>query len=442
MTHSPLLKGIRGSILTYKADPFLTDNKTDCYDYLADGLIVIADGKIEAVGEYADIAGRYPGIAETERYEDALIMPGFIDCHVHYVQTGMTASYGDRLLDWLNRYTFPTEERFADRGYAEEVARRFFDAILSHGTTTANVFCTTYPVSVDTFFEESERRGTRMIAGKVLQDRNVPEALRDASPEESVRQAEELLLKWHGRGRQLYAVIPRFAPTCSPEQLRLAGELYRKYRDRGVYLHTHLDEAEPEIKWVHELFPEAESYTDVYRRYGLTADRSVFAHCCIVTEKEWQTLHDCGCGVAHCPCSNLFLGGGQFKWWEAKKRLRPVRTGMGTDVAGGATFSIPRNLGEAYNVGMLRARSLDALHGWYLATRGGAEALRLEDKIGSIAQGYEADLAVVNLRPDDYTSWRMEGTEDIFEKLFILQTLAPDNLVKATYVAGRKVYGD
>ncbi len=433
------LKGIRGEALTFVADPFLEKGKK-CHRYWKDALIVMQDGHIVDVGDYAEVAPRHPGLTDIDTYTDALIMPGFIDCHVHYVQVSMIGSFGDTLLDWLDTYTFPTEAQFADKDFADENARVFFRQILSQGTTTANVFATTFETSVDAFFEESERYDTRMISGKVLQDRNLPDSLKDPSPEESVALAEKLLRKWHGRGRQMYAVIPRFAPTCSDRQLRLAGELYRKYIDRGVYMHTHLDEAPGEIEWVRMLFPDCKTYTDVYRQFGLVDRRSVMAHCCIVKEEEWQTLHDCGCGVAHCPSSNLFLGGGQFRYWEAKQRTRPCRVGMGTDVGGGTNFSIPRQLGEAYKVAMLQQKSIDAERCFYLATRGGAEALHLEDTIGTLAPGFEADIAVLDLKPTEYAGWRLGFSKSIFDKLFVLQTLGATSLVKATYVAGKKVF--
>ncbi len=435
------LSGVRGRILSFKSNPFV-DAPEDCYDYFPDGLVVMRDGRIVDVGEYADVAPRHESLSADaiDRYEDALIMPGFIDCHTHYVQSPMIGSFGDTLLDWLNQYTFPNEIRFADKDFADNAARMFFRQILSQGTTTANVFATTYASSVDAFFEESERYGTRMICGKVLQDRNLPDALRDKDADESIALSESLLEKWHGRGRQLYAVIPRFAPTSTPRQLQLAGELYRRYADKGVYMHTHLDEAENEIEWVMSLFPDASNYTDVYDHFGLLGEHSIMAHCCIVREEEWQRLHATGCGVAHCPSSNMFLGDGEFKYWEAKKSDRQVNVGIGTDVGGGTNFSVLRQLGDAYKVAMLRGKSLDAIRSFYLATRGGAETLRFADRIGSLLPGYEADMTVINLRPSEFIEWRLNFSDSIFDKLFVLMTLSPDNLIRATYVSGNKVY--
>ncbi|MBD5321373.1 MAG: guanine deaminase [Bacteroides sp.] len=438
LTTSPE-KGIRGEILTFKADPFLLPCE-ECYDHYTDGLVVIRDGLITDVGEYADVKERHPGLNDIDTYTDSVIMAGFVDCHVHYVQSPMIGSYGDTLLDWLRQYAFPTEARYRDKEFADSVARIFFRQLLMNGTTTANVFSTTFQESVDALFEESERYNTRMISGKVLQDRNLPDYLSDRSAGESVEISEHLLHKWHGRGRQLYAVIPRFAPTSTPEQLRLAGELYQRYIDKGVYMHTHLDESEDEIKWVASLFPDARNYTDVYSRYGLVDRRSVFAHCCIVSADEWQTLHDRDCAVAHCPSSNLFLGDGEFRYREAKDITRPCRLGVATDVGGGTNFSIIRQLGEAYKVAMLHGHTIDAMRSYYLATLGGAQALHLDDRIGSLRAGNEADITVLDLKCNEFVDWRMQYARDLSEKLFVLQTLGPDRVVRATYVAGRKIY--
>lgn len=433
------LKGVRGQVLTFKADPFVMP-EGDCYDYYADGLVVMRDGLIVAVGDYSDVAGTWPDVQDVDVWRDGLIMPGFIDCHLHYVQSPMIGSYGDTLLKWLNQYVFPVEARYRNKEYADEVARIFFRETLRHGTTTANVFATTFEESVDALFEESERYNLRTITGKVLQDRNLPDNLRDKDAEESVAVSERLMNKWHHRGRQLYAVTPRFAPTSTPEQLRLAGELYQRNVGMGVYMHTHLDEAEGEIEWVKSLFPEAKNYTDVYDRYGLVDRLSVMAHCCIVRPEEWKRLHEAGCGVVHCPSSNLFLGDGEFRWWEAKDPARPCRLGVGTDVGGGTSYSVVRQLGEAYKVGMLRMQPMDAIRSFYMATLGGAQALHLEDKVGTLEPGTEADLVVLDMKPTEFVKWRMRDVDNVFDRLFILQTLAPDNLVQATYAAGQKVY--
>lgn len=434
------LKGIRGATMTFHEDPFLVEDESRCYSYWPDGLTVIQAGKILAAGPFDDVSPFYPELRDIDRYEDSVVIPGMIDTHVHYVQSPMIGSFGDTLLKWLNQYTFPTEARFVSKEFSDEAARQFFRQILHQGTTTANVFSTTFATSVDALFEESERYNTRIISGKVLQDRNLPESLRDSSAEESIEISAALMDKWHGRGRQLYAVIPRFAPTSTPRQLELAGKLYQENEARGVYMHTHLDEAEDEIQWALSLYPGAKNYTDLYRRYGLLGQHSIFAHCCIVNEEEWQMLHDHDCAAAHCPSSNLFLGDGMFRFWEAKNPSRPIRIGVGTDVGAGTNFSIPRQLNEAYKVGMLKSKSIGALKSFYMATKGGAEALHLEDRIGSLQPGFEADITVIDLKPTEFLEWRMQFNDFILDRLFILQTLSPDNLIRATYVAGLPVY--
>lgn len=435
------LKGIRGQMISFNSDPILSDDHAACMDYRQDGLVVMRGGVIEAAGDYADVIRRYPSLESVDSYgASSLIMPGLIDAHVHYVQSPMIGSYGDTLLQWLENYAFPTESRFSDKAFASEVARIFLRQILSHGTTTANVFPTTFAESVDAFFEESERLNTRMITGKVLQDRNLPDSLRDADAEASVELSERLLKKWHGRGRQLYAVIPRFAPTSTGRQLRLGGELYQRHIGEGVYLHTHLDEAQDEIDWAMSLFPGARDYTDIYDHYGMVDRLTVMAHCCLVSEPEWQMLRRRQCGVVTCPSSNLFLGDAQFRYAEARKPSRPCRTAVGTDVGGGTSFSILRQLGEAYKVAILHGQAPDVYESFYMATRGGAEALHLEDRIGSLSPGHEADIAVFDLESTEFMQWRMRFAESIADKLFLLQTLAPDNACRATYAAGRKVY--
>lgn len=437
-----ILKGIRGQMITFHDDPFLNEDESKCYSYYPDGLVVIKGDKIADAGDFVKIRALFPDLMDEniDTYENCVIMPGMIDAHVHYVQSPMIGSFGDTLLQWLNQYTFPTEARFRSKEFAQSVAKLFMQQVLKQGTTTANVFSTTFPTSVDALFEESERYNTCMITGKVLQDRNLPESLRDVSAEGSVAMAAELLEKWHGRGRQLYAIIPRFAPTSTPLQLELAGKLYQNNIDKGVYMHTHLDEADDEIEWAMSLYPQARNYTDIYRRYGLLGNRTVLAHCCLVKEEEWKMLHEYDCSVAHCPSSNLFLGDGMFKIWEAKNHKRPLRVGVGTDVGAGTNFSLPRQLNEAYKVSMLRKHSMGALKCYYMATKGGAQVLHLEDKIGSLEKGYMADISVLDLQPTEFLKWRMQFNDFILDRLFILQTLSPDNLVRATYVAGKCVY--
>lgn len=442
---APAKHGVRGPMLTFDraaARCGVGVPSADACVSIDDAIVVIdGSGIIVDAGPAAEMLRRHPDMTTVENFgADTLIVPGFVDCHTHYVQAPMIASAGNTLLDWLNRYTFPTECSFADPAWAAEVARVFFREMLRQATTTANIFATTFGASVDAIFGESERYGALTISGKVMQDRDLPAELADSSAEASAAETERLLRKWHGRGRLLYAVTPRFALTSTPQLLGLAGELYRAHQAEGVYLHTHLNEEHGEIRRVGELYPGSPTYTDLYRRFGLLGAHTVMAHCCLMEEREWQLLHDNGCGVAHCPSSNLFLGDAIFDWHATTDSRRPVATGLGTDVGGGTTLSIPRQLGEAYKVAMLRGAPFDAARGFYMATLGGAEALGLAHRVGSIAPGMEADLAVVDLRPNEFAGWRLDRAATLLEKFFVASALGPDNLIRATFVGGRKVY--
>lgn len=420
-------------MLSFTADPFLVDPDTACH-FQPDALVSISEGKITSVEPYSAAAAKNKQITQ---YTDAIICAGFIDCHVHYPQTEMIGAFGEHLLEWLNAYTFVAEQNFADKRHADEVAKVFLRELLRAGTTTAGVYCTVHPQSVDAFFEESSRFNTRMIAGKVMMDRNAPAALLDTA-ETGYAESKKLIERWHGHGRQLYAISPRFAPTSTPEQLTAAGKLWREHP--GTYLQTHLCENLEEIAWVKELFPERESYLDVYDHYKLTGQRAIFGHAVHMTEEDFSCCHRTGSALAHCPTSNMFLGSGFFKAFDAKKAERPVRVGLGTDLGGGTSFSQLQTLNEAYKVAQVHKTKLTAIHAFYLASRGGAEALCLEDSIGSVEPGYEADLIVIDLQPTPLIAYRMRYAKNLAEKLFILMTLGDDRAVRATYIAGELVY--
>ncbi|MDL2226846.1 guanine deaminase [Deltaproteobacteria bacterium OttesenSCG-928-M10] len=425
---------IRGPVLTFTKDPFF-HKPEDSYLFIEDALVEIQDGRFTRVEPYDPQTAE--GIRLDAHYRDAVICPGFIDCHVHYPQTQMIGAYGEELLEWLNTYTFVAEQDFADRSHAEKTARMFLGELLRGGTTTASVFCTVHPQSVEAFFQTSAELGARMIAGKVMMDRNAPAALLD-KPQSGYEDSRRLIEKWHDQGRQLYAVTPRFAPTSTPEQLAAAARLWREYP--GTYLQTHLSENLGELAWVKELFPEQERYLEVYEKYGLLGPRSVFGHCIHIDERDFNDFNRQGAAMAHCPTSNLFLGSGFFKLAEAKKAGRPVRVGLGTDVGGGTSLSMLETLNEAYKVARMNGRPLNSIEGFYLATRGGAEALDLADRIGSIAPGYEADFVVLDLKATPLMEFRQGYAKTLAEKLFVLMTIGDDRAVKATYLAGRKVH--
>ena len=427
---------LRGSALTFRDDPFLVGAAAAMH-YESDALIVIDDGHIKAFGSYASLKNSLRHDTPVTSYTDALILPGFIDLHVHYPQTQIIGAYGKQLIDWLNRFTFPAEQQFADIEHARNVSTLFLDECLRVGTTTAMVYGTVHAHSADVFFAEAQRRNLRMIAGKVMMDRNAPAALLDTASS-GYDQSKALLEKWHGVGRLGYAITPRFAPTSSPEQLEAAGALWREFPD--VHVQTHISENTDEVAWVRELFPDCSSYLDVYDRFGLVGKRAVFGHGIHLEETEWLRLHEANAAVAHCPTSNEFLGSGLFRFDNAKKRSRPVRVGLGTDVGAGTCLSPLRTMGEAYKIGELSGNSLCAADAYFLATRGAAESLHLEHKIGSIAPGMEADLVVLDLKSTPLIDFRMKFCQSIDEVLAVQMTMADDRATRAVYVAGKLAF--
>jgi len=429
----------RASILHFVSNPSQTE-KESSYEYWEDGLLVVKNGKVEKVGKYSKLVSDYDASAVTD-YSGKLILPGFIDTHIHFPQTEMIASFGAELLDWLNTYTFPTEKQFGNKSYAEKIAKFFIRQLLLQGTTTALVFGSVHKESVDAFFEQAQKHKLRMIAGKVMMDRNAPDYLLD-TPESSYADSKELIEKWHGKDRLLYAVTPRFAPTSSKEQLAKAKQLLEEYPE--VYLHTHLSENHGELAWVKELYLDADNYLDVYNKAGLVRSKSVFAHSIYLSETEWSTLHNHDCSVAFCPTSNLFLGSGLFNIQAANKHK--VRVGMGTDVGAGTSFSILETLQEAYKVNQLRKafpeegyehEPLDTLEAFYLATLGGAKALHLDHVIGNFEKGKEADFVVLDLASSELLEFRLNQCKSLEEKLFVIQMLSDSRTIEQTYILGQ-----
>jgi len=427
---------LRGTIITCRDDPFLTD-PARAFTVETDGIVVCRDGLIESVGAAADmLVTLAPGVTVTD-HTGCLIAPGFIDTHVHYVQTGIVGSYGTQLLDWLDRYAFPAETAFEDPAHAAAMARIFCDELLRNGTTTALVFCAVYPQSVDALFAEAERRGMRIAAGKVLMDRNAPEKLRDTA-RQGYDDSKALIARWHGRGRCSYAITPRFAGTSTPEQLDAAGTLWREHPD--VMVQTHIAENRREIAWTAELFPSARNYLDIYDRHGLIGRRAVLAHGVHLSEDELCRCQESGTALAHCPTSNLFLGSGLFRIAAAKDSRRPVQVGLGTDIGGGTSFSLLATMGAAYEIAQLDGRVLSAVEAFYLATLGGARALVLDDRIGTIGPGKEADLVVLDPKATPLLALRSARAESVEDLIFVLMMLGDDRAVRATYVAGTAAY--
>lgn len=428
---------IRGPVLTFTGDPF-KQAPDEVMVYEPDGIVAFGGGKITHFGPAEVIEKQLPPDIEITNYgPDSLISAGFLDSHVHFPQTPMIGAFGEQLLDWLNTYTFPMERRYADKTFASAVAKMFLNECLKNGITTSCVYCTVYPQSVDALFEEADRLGMRIAGGKVMMDRNAPDYLLDTA-QTSYEESKALIEKWHGHNRIMYAITPRFAPTSSPEQLAVAGALWDEYPD--CYMQTHIAENLEEIEWVKSLFPERKGYLDVYDHYGLCRPRAVFGHGIHLTEDELCRMHQTGSAIAHCPTSNFFLGSGFFNARRAMQEERPVRVGIGTDLGAGTSFSMLTTLNEAYKAAQLNDYALTAAQAYYMATRGTAHAMYIDDKVGSIAPGMEADIVVLDMKSTPIIDYRMQFVKDIHEALFVQMTLGDDRAIQATYIAGIKRY--
>lgn len=426
-------KAYRGEILHFLADPAKVAEE-ESYQYFEDGLLVINNGLVENVGHAAELLADLSTDIEVTQYDNGLIMPGFIDTHVHYPQSEMIASYGEQLLEWLENYTFPEEKQFADIEHGKRVAEFFLTQLLDSGTTTALVFGTVHKESVEAFFTVAQQKKLRMICGKVLMNQNCPDYLQDTA-ESGYTDSKALIEKWHNTDRLQYAVTPRFAPTCSTEQLNKAGELLKEYPD--VYLHTHLSENKDEIAWVSELFPESDGYLDVYDKSSLLGRRSVFAHGVHLHDNECQRLGETDSAIAFCPTSNLFLGSGCFNLKQAEEF--DVNVGLGTDIGAGSSFSMLTTLNEAYKTQQLRGDKLSPYKSLYLSTLGGAISLDLEGTIGNFTKGAEADFIVLDYQATPLMDVRIKRCKNLTEKLFVLSMLGDDRHVKATHIMGERV---
>lgn len=403
---------------------------------IRDALVVVNRGRFEAVYDVAVTPTSLADVRDlpTVDARGLWMLPGLIDTHVHFPQVDVIASYGTQLLEWLEKFTFPEETKFANEAHASQTARFFLDRLLENGTTTASVFCTVHPESVHAFFTESEARGLRMIAGKCLMDRNAPDGLRD-SAETGVRESRELIERWHGHARSLYAITPRFAATSTPEQMAAMGALARAYPD--VYIQSHVAENKAEIEWIAKLFPEHRSYLDVYDAYGLLREKSIYAHCIYLDDMDRARMTASGATPSFCPTSNLFIGSGLFNLEQALAVGN--RVSIGSDVGGGTSYSLLRTLGEGYKVQQLQGISLSPAYALYLATLGGARALSLGDKLGSIEVGKEADFILLDPNATPLLSRRSALRDDPLDMFFSWITLGDDRLVAATYANGQCV---
>ncbi|GGF70475.1 guanine deaminase [Alteromonas lipolytica] len=422
---------IRGAIHHY---PTATTQYHAGLQSFADGGLLIEDGKISDIGDFSTLKAQYPDAGIVD-YSGKVIIPGLIDTHLHFPQTEIIASYGEQLLTWLDNFTFPTERRFEDETLAAQMAEVFLTECLKNGTTTGLVYSSVHKVSTEALFRAASARNMLTVAGKVCMDRHCPEWLQD-TPESAQRDSAELIEQWHGKGRNYYALTPRFAPTSTREQMAALGELAQQYDD--VFIQTHLSENHDEIAWVKTLYPECQDYLAVYEKYHMLRPRAVYGHCIHLSDSEWQRMADSGAVAAFCPTSNLFLGSGLFDMAKADEFGVPVT--LATDVGGGTSFNLLKTLGEAYKICQLRNYNLSSLQGFYMLTQGAAVSLGLNDRIGNLNPGSDADFVVINPRFDPLSQLRIGADSTCEDTLFALTMLGDDRATVATYVAGQPQY--
>ncbi len=423
---------ILGQTLSFIGNPWLIP-ADDAVQHIRHGAVLVENGQIISVGEAAALKAAHPEAAIAD-HGSSLIMAGFIDSHAHFSQTAIIASWGKRLIDWLNTYTFPEESRFSDATYAAQVANTYLDLNLSNGITTACAYCTIHPESVDAYFEAAHARGLRMLGGKVMMDRNAPDNLRDTA-QSGYDDSKALLQKWHGQGRLSYTITPRFAPTSSPAQLEATGALWAEHPD--CLMQTHLSEQHEELAWVQQLFPEHADYLAVYEHFGLLGPGAVMGHSIYLNDREWDAIRDAGASIAHCPTSNAFIGSGLFH--ATRAHAAGIRTGLATDVGGGSSFSMLRTMASAYEIGQLRGDALHPAQLLYMATIGSADALHIGAHVGNLEAGKEADIIVINLASTPVIAQRTAQAESLWEAIFPTIMLGDDRAIEAVYIAGNQL---
>ncbi|NHT76340.1 guanine deaminase [Rhizobiaceae bacterium CRRU44] len=424
---------LRGRTLTFRRRPLSMDD-TQAYAYETDGALLLRDGLIVASGAYNAVREQAPEDAVEIDHRPHLILPGFIDTHVHFPQMQVIGSYAANLLEWLNTYTFPEECRFVETAHAQRIAVHFFDEMIRHGTTTAVAYCSVHKTSADAFFAEAMKRDMRMVAGKVMMDRNAPQGLLD-TPEMGYDETRAVIAQWHGKGRNHVAITPRFAITSTPEQMSAAQALAAEFPD--LHIQTHLSENRDEIDYTLSLYPDAADYTDVYANYGLMGPKSLFGHAIHLSERERDAMSETGSIAVHCPTSNLFLGSGLFPLKELARREKPVRISVASDIGGGSSYSMLRTMDEAYKIQQLLGERLNPFDSYYYLTLGNAKALSLSERIGTLEPGTDADLIVLDMAATPAMALKAEVVTSLSDELFLLQTMGDDRAVVETYVAGR-----
>jgi len=421
----------RARLLWFEREP---EDAADsgAFRYIEDGGIAVADGRIAWSGPWAALPARYRGVDHAD-HRPHLIMPGFVDCHIHFPQGQVVASYAGSLLEWLNTYTFVEEQKYADPAHAERMAGRFLDMLLAHGTTTAVAYGSVHKGSVDALLGAAVKRDMRMVAGKVMMDRNAPEPLTD-TPQSGYDDTRALIGEWHGKGRVEVAVTPRFALTSTEAQMEVAGALAREHPE--CLVQTHLSENHVEIETVAKLFPWSKDYTDIYDHYGLLGPKSLFGHCIHQSPREMERMAESRSVAVFCPTSNLFLGSGLFSLEKMRGTEPPVRHAIATDIGGGTNWSMLRTLDEGYKVLNLQGQRYHPLRSFYQATLGNAEAIGMDDRIGKLETGYEADFIVLDSASNPAMALRSETISTLSEELFLMQTLGDDRAVVASVVSG------
>jgi guanine deaminase len=433
----------RGSVFFFKDTATLANlpiNKdkqsdADCqYVYIEDGVLIVESGKVVETGSYAELKNKIVDMKVID-YKGKIITPGFIDTHQHAAQSAIVAAYGDKLLEWLDNYVFPAESTYSNDDSAKKDLNFFLDQLVKNGTTTAVSYGPLFYSATDIFFEELQKRKMRFVTGNIIMDENAPDTLK-LSTQENYDVSKKLIDKWHNKGRLSYCISPRFALACSANMLEMCGSLKKEYPD--CYIQTHLDENPNEIAEVQRLYPKSKNYFDVYNKFGLATDRTVFGHCIHTTEDELMAFKETGAIMSWCPLSNNFLGSGLFNFDRAFKYTDKVT--LGTDWGAGNCLSMFAVMDDAYKVSMLNSVKLPSMYRWFMATLGAAKALQLDDKIGSFKPGKEADFIVVDPDATTFLKYRREKVSDIFELLFIIMTLGSEENIKATYILGEAAY--
>jgi guanine deaminase len=421
-----------GHTISLVKNPFETDPLDSCVSD-SQGGILVRDGKIYATDTAEDLKSRFKQ-AKIVDYGTKLILPGFLDAHVHYPQTAIIASWGKRLIDWLNDYTFPEEMKFHDPVYAKAIAERYLDLAISHGTTTCATYATIHPQSVEAIFQAAETRGMSIVAGKTCMDRNAPNGLMDTA-QSAYDDSKHLLEKWHGKNRCVYAITPRFAPTSTQEQLNALGQLWAEHPD--CLMQTHLSEQVEEISWVKSLYPQARDYLDIYQAAGLFGDRAIYGHAIHLEAREKDEIKEIGAALVHCPTSNTFIGSGLFDM--AGLTQTNQRIGLASDTGGGSSFSMLRTMAAAYEVGQLNAGPMHPANLLWLATMGSAQALHLDDEVGSLDAGKYADVVVLDLHSTPAIAQRANMANDIWSALFPTIMMGDDRAIFDVWIKGKRI---